>query len=78
MSQRFSYIRYDEKSVEKQEKFKKLFEEIEVFAEEVLENSREKSLLLTGLEEAYLWTGKAIRNEQIKRNSLEDHVSERG
>lgn len=77
MSQRFSYVKYDADSTAKQEGFKKLFEAVEDFAEENLEDGRAKSLLLTALEESYMWSGKAIRDEQIARNSQTEHVAER-
>jgi len=77
MSQRFSYVKYDEKSVEKQETFKRLFEDIEAYAVGNLPESRARSLLLTELENAYMWTGKAIRDEQIARDSQPEHVPER-
>lgn len=78
MSQRFSYVKYDELSTAKQEEFKRMFETIEQFADKNLLPSRERSLLLTALEEAYMWTGKAIRDEQIARDSRLQHVPERG
>lgn len=77
MSQRFSYVKYDQASIVKQEEFKKMFEAIEEYANKSLIESRPKSLLMTALEEAYMWTGKAIRDEQIAINSLAEHVSER-
>jgi hypothetical protein len=64
MSQRFSYVRYDSIRAAKQQKFKELFEAVEGYSE-TLPDGRAKSLLLTALEEAYMWTGKAIRDEQI-------------
>lgn len=77
MSQRFSYVKYDDASVEKQETFKQLFEDIEEFAAANLPESRARSLLMTALEEAYMWTGKAIRDEQIARESQPEHTPER-
>lgn len=77
MSQRFSYVKYDEASTEKQETFKHLFEDVEEFATANLPDSRAKSLLMTALEEAYMWTGKAIRDEQMERESKAEHVPER-
>ena len=77
MTNTFSYVRYDEQAVAKQEEFKKLFETIEEFADKNLDNGRYKSLLKTGLEEAYMWSGKAIRDEQIARNGAE-HEPARG
>ncbi len=77
-SARFSYVRYDERSTARQEHFKKLFEAIEEFAEKTLTDSRSRSLLMTALEEAYMWTGKAIRDDQIKRGADPEHVPARG
>lgn len=77
MSQRFSYVKYDEKSAAIQEEFKRRFEDLEGFAEKYLDDSRPRSLFLAALEEAYMWTGKAIRDEQIKRGSQPEHVPER-
>lgn len=78
VSPRFTYVKYDEKAAAKQEHFKKLFEEIEEFADKNLGNSREKALLMTALEEAYMWTGKAIRNEVFERQGKISHEPERG
>lgn len=77
MSQRFSYVKYDEESQTKQELLKKQFEVLEAMVDTLTE-SRPKALCLTALEEAYMWTGKAIRDEQISRNSQTAHVPERG
>ena len=68
VSQRFSYVKYDEQAASLQEKFKKAFTEIEVLSE-TLPNGREKALLLTYLEIAYMWTGKVIRDDQIARTN---------
>lgn len=75
---RFDYVKYDAGSTQKQEEFKDAFERIETLAEAHLPEGRAKSLFLTYLEIAYMWTGKAIRDEQIKRNSQPEHVPERG
>ncbi len=77
MSQRFSYVKYDDKSVRRQEALKVMFEDIDKFVEHELPASRERSLVLTALEEAYMWTGKAIRDEQIARGAQPEHVPER-
>lgn len=77
MSQTFSYVKYDHLAVAKQEELKRMFEGIERFAADNLPASRPRSLLLTALEEAYMWTGKAIRDEQIQRDSQAAHVPER-
>lgn len=78
MSQMFDYIKYDEESKMKQEEFKTMFLGIEALAER-LPNSRAKSLLVTYLEIAYMWTGKAIRDEQVSRDQQQaQNVQERG
>lgn len=76
VSRTFMYVQYDEKAKAQQEDFKGLFEKIEVLAAE-LKPGRAKSLLLTYLEIAYMWTGKAIRDEQVERNGPAAHVPER-
>lgn len=76
MSQRFSYVKYDSASTEIQETIKKQFEAVEHIVD-ALPNGRAKSLVMTHLEEAYMWTGKAIRDDQISRGSQTAHVPER-
>ena len=77
MSNTFSYVKYDELSRQMQETFKNMFEAIEAYADGVLFDSRPKSLLKTSLEEAYMWTGKAIRDMQIDRDNT-PHQESRG
>lgn len=63
---RFDYIKYDEKSINVQVAIKKKFESLEETLD-ALPDSRAKSLALTHLEEAFMWAGKAIRDEQLSR-----------
>jgi len=65
---RFDYVKYDEKAAEDQAQFKALFEEVETAITRNLKPGRASSLVLTKIEEAYMWIGKAIRDEQIARN----------
>lgn len=74
---RFDYVKYDENSVVLQEKFKRDFEELEAEVEEYLEPGRAKAFVLTKLEEAYMWIGKAIRDDQIARNGSAELQEER-
>lgn len=74
--QRFSYVKYDEQSTEQQAALKAQFEEVECLVNR-LPDGRAKSLVLTKLEEAYMWTGKAIRDAQIERQGLIDEQPER-
>lgn len=82
MGHRFSYVKYNERSAANQEEFKKLFEAIEACADVSLASGRYKSLLMTALEEAYMWTGKAIRDQQmlpmLAQEKQAAHVPERG
>lgn len=67
MSGRFDYVKYDVKAQSLQQSVKSHMGVIELFLNN-LPNSREKSLAITKLEEAYMWIGKAIRDDQIARN----------
>jgi len=71
-------VKYDQEAIDKQERFKKAFEELEQMGIELLDAGRPQSLFLTALEEAYMWTGKGIRDEQIKRTPGTVHAAERG
>lgn len=74
---RFSYIKYDETSMKHQQTLKAKFEELEALVNE-LGPGRPQSLCLTCLEEAYMWTGKAIRDNQISREGKCKEQAERG
>ena len=77
MSNRFSYVRYDEESAKKQERLKAGFEFLEKEIEASLPGGRYKALCLTAMEETYMWTGKSIRDEQIARTGKVDEQPER-
>jgi hypothetical protein len=74
---RFSYVKYDECAILDQAEFKRSFESLERLTEDRLSNGRAKALVLTKLEEAYMWVGKAIRDEQIERTGKIDEQPER-
>lgn len=74
---RFDYVKYDEQAIKCQAQFKEAFESIERMVD-TLPNGRAKSLIFTKLEEAYMWTGKAIRDDQIARNGTAPLQEERG
>ena len=65
-------MKYDAPSVKLQNDFRELFERIESLASGTLPESRAKSLLMTKIEEAYMWVGKAIRDEQLKNRTAEE------
>lgn len=62
---RFDYIKFNEESTHTQNQFKVEFEIIEGMINASLGSARDKELALTKLEEAYMWIGKAIKNDQI-------------
>lgn len=73
---RFNYVQYDEAATTAQKHFKEKFEDLEGDVN-LLDDGRAKALILTKLEEAYMWVGKAIRDEQIKRNGSAPEQPER-
>lgn len=73
MTNRFDYVAYDDIAADQQSRFKQKLMEIEDYVEHKLMNGRAKSLVITKLEEAYMWIGKAIRDEQIQtRNAYQE------
>lgn len=69
---RFGYVKYDDESCRKQALLKNKCEELEVLIEKEIPFSKEsiaaKTKAINNLEIAYMWIGKAIRDEQIARN----------
>lgn len=64
----FDYVKYDEKASEDQATFKDIVKELEVAIKEHIQCPDSKKLAIRKLEEVYMWIGKGIRNDQIKRN----------
>lgn len=67
---RFDFIKYDEKAVVDQNFLKKQFEALAA-AVSHHKTGRAQSLVFTHLEEAFMWVGKMIRDEQIARTKGE-------
>lgn len=63
---RFDYVAYDADSQMAQGLFKDRFAEL-ARAVETYPFGRAQSLVLTKLEEAYMWVGKMVRDQQIAR-----------
>ena len=76
MSRRFDYVKYDEHAMIQQSAFKEAFQKVEIMASD-LKEGRAKSLVMTYLEIAYMWVGKALRDEQILRNPETPDIPER-
>lgn len=74
MGNRFDYVKYDGHAINLQEAVKKSVQELETLVDCVGANfhpgasARSRALAITKLEEAYMWIGKAIRDDQIARN----------
>lgn len=75
---RFDYVKYDDAAAVTQATFKLLFENLADNANKILAKGRAQSLVLTKLEEAYMWVGKAIRDEQIARGGDQADQPKRG
>lgn len=76
MSKTFSYIKYDEQSIQKSEEAKKLCEKLENEIHH-LGAGRYQSLALTHLEIVFMMIGKAIRDNQMLREPKAEHLPER-
>jgi hypothetical protein len=72
MTRTFDYVAYDEIHTAKQTSFKEKFMELESKVLDELVPGRARSLIATKLEEAYMWVGKAIRDNQIAMNDSAD------
>jgi len=73
---RFDYVKYDEKAQKEQDDSKVLVQGLERLVNG-LGAGRAQALAITKLEECYMWIGKAIRDEQIKRNGSAELLEER-
>ena len=71
MTGRFDYVKYDAEAQKEQAEFKAAFEKLCHLTETRLMNGRAKSLVFTKLEEAYMWAGKALRDEQVAERGAE-------
>lgn len=74
---RFDYVKYDEKGTLDQAAFKEVFQKLEDMTDSLIASPRAKALAHTKLEEAYMWIGKAIRDDQITRNGSAELVESR-
>ena len=75
---RFNYVKYDDEAIETQNFFKIHFMSLEKSTNEKLKSPRAKALVRTKLEEAYMWIGKAIRDDQIQRGGTYELEGGRG
>jgi hypothetical protein len=64
---RFGTTRFDEDLWADHVRMKEIFEGTEKELDRQIESCREKSMVLTKLEEAFLWFGKALRYKQVMR-----------
>lgn len=73
---RFDYVKYDQVAQSQQDLAKQLVTGVETLVNGI-GLGRAQSLAMTKLEECYMWIGKAIRDEQIKRNGSAELQEER-
>lgn len=66
---RFDYVGYDEIAKTKQTEAKDAFVKLDHWVETNLDNGRARALVFSKLEEAYMWLGKAIRDEQVQQRT---------
>lgn len=66
MSERFTYIHYNETGLGERNHIMEKFKELEWLIEQ-LEDGRAKSMVYTNLEEAFMWAEKSIKESQVKR-----------
>lgn len=76
-SGRFDYVKYDSLAEGSQKGFKSMVQELELHITKSIQSGRAKALALTKLEEVYMWIGKGIRDDQIKRNGSASLQEER-
>lgn len=77
MANRFDYVKYDEQAAKDQAAFKNVFEALDDQIEARITCPRSKALAYTKAEEAYMWIGKGIRNDQINRNGSAELTEDR-
>lgn len=65
----FTFIKFGSKMKDKQKKVREAFEKLEKVLSETLAEGREKSLVKTELESAYVWASRSVRAEQVTRNA---------
>lgn len=65
---RFDYVKYDEKAAKAQAVLKNVFQDAESMIDAFLVPGKHKNDALKALEEAYMWCGKDLRDQQILRN----------
>jgi hypothetical protein len=74
---RFDYVAYDNEAKNQQAYFKEIFVNLCEKTVETLQQGRSLDLAVTALEEAYMWIGKAIRDDQIIRNGATELEEDR-
>lgn len=66
---RYDFVKYDEQAAKLSNEYKQRFQELECYLYADLgKGGRSLATALTKIEEAFMWVGKAIRDNQIERN----------
>ena len=65
---RFDFVMFDVKAAKDSAELKSRFQSLEARLDELIPvNGRSKCLAMTKLEEAFMWIGKALRDEVLSR-----------
>lgn len=64
---RFDYVKYNDETQAGQAVFRLAFQGLEDHIVARLPSGRAQSLVLTKLEEAFMWVGKSLRDKQLER-----------
>ena len=75
MGNTFRHIKYDDVARAQAAAFKAKFEELEAMILKLVPG-RESALAATNMEQAHMWIGKAIRNDQFKRDATFERETE--
>lgn len=82
LKKRFSYVKYSPTVTLLSEGFKTKFEELESMIDALpvanADVGRARSLAYTKIEEAFMWIGKALRDQQIATDGAVEHQPARG
>lgn len=73
---KFAYVKYDDVTSAKSAMFKKMVEDLQQQIE-LLGAGREQQTASYKLEECFMWIGKALKEEQIRKDGTIKHLPER-
>lgn len=66
----FDFVQFDNHSIQVSQRFKELFENLEFLVYSEINSHRHREILMIKLEETFTWANKAIRADQISRETV--------